>query len=130
MKLLLVGFIALFACPASGRDFDDRVSRANAALASKQGGVYAEWVDEQIRPLITKTLQECFGAVDRPDNSGFLLVADVKRSGELSDVEVRPSTNISRCFAHSLESKVLQGPILAKEQRAFPLVLDLGVHVQ
>jgi hypothetical protein len=57
----------------------------------------------------------------------FVLVAEITREGKATAVEVRPSTNISRCFAEGVRTGVFPKPPEYPGREGFPIVLNMTI---
>lgn len=92
----------------SAGDFDARVRRAEAAIATRAGYAY----DMALVPAIHAATLPCTPPGRRAANraESFAAVADVMRDGRVRNVQVQPSTPLSQCFAKHLAAKRLQAP--------------------
>jgi hypothetical protein len=106
--LPLAALAIAVAHPATATDFDTRIARANAAIATPAGYAY----DMALVPAIHAATVECVPpgrrAASRADV--FTTVASVDATGRVSNVQVRPATPLSQCFARQLGAMRLQPP--------------------
>lgn len=106
---------------AQAAQFADREKVGLAALATPEGKKYeASWGD-----VVGPTFKACVptgSAASGGDLGKFVLIANVSNSGTVSDVDVRPSTRVSRCFAeHFVASKLPRPPATESVSTPFPI---------
>jgi len=123
VKIIILFLLALAPLHAQADTFRERVASAKHFLESSGGKVYEPWINSQVGPLITKTLQDCFVSLDAPDKSDFEVVADVLPTGKLSSVAARPRTDLAMCFVQGLEAAILSSPPGTRHR--WPLYINL-----
>jgi len=123
VKNVFLIVVALVPFHAQADTFSERLSSAQRFLESPEGRGYETWLNSQVGPLVTKTLQSCFGNLGAPDKSDFTVVADVLSSGKLSSVVARPATNLAQCFVRGLESATLSKP--PGNRQRLPIYIEL-----
>jgi len=79
-------------------DFDQRVAIAKALEDTPQGQAYDQILYGAIGEHIKKTMWRCFPSDKKADTEHFTLIADILANGKVSRVQVRPETEMSRCF--------------------------------
>lgn len=101
--------LALLLTPTGfAADFDARVARAEARIATPEGHAY----DMALVPAIHAATTRCVPAGRAPARAAdaFTAVASVAPDGRVGDVQVRPQTPLSQCFARQLAATRLQPP--------------------
>lgn len=103
-------------------DFDARVARANAAVATRAGHAY----DLALVPAVHAATLPCVprGKAKSSRADVFTAVARVAADGRVLDVAVRPQTPLSRCFAKQLAARRLQPPP-ASGRDGHPIVIAM-----
>ena len=91
--------------------FDAALARAKQNEATPEGGRYVgpKGAIAAARSGLTSAMQQCMGA-DSTDVSAFDLVARVAADGSVVDTEVRPGTDLARCFAAEVKRLKLSPP--------------------
>lgn len=107
MKYLALLLVAL-ASVAHADDFASRVKAGELALASPEGQRYeASWGKTMQASLIACVPA---GSTSPADLGKFTFVAKVSSRGEVSSVQVKPLTAVSRCFASHFGNEPLPPP--------------------
>ena len=112
-----------FSMSANAADFAAREKVGKEALATAEGQKYeAQWGE-----VIGTVMRACIPpGTTSPANLGkFTFVANVDNVGNISSVEVNPSTNISRCFAQQFASSHLPPPPSSPRLNGFYPVADV-----
>jgi|HubBroStandDraft_5_1064220.scaffolds.fasta_scaffold893811_1 hypothetical protein len=89
--------LLVFATFAEASDFTSRVKAGQLVLATTSGKSYeASWGD-----AMEASIKSCaqVGSTSSANLGKFIFVANISSSGLVSDVEVRPITTVSQCFA-------------------------------
>ena len=102
---LIIGLaLALQVTPAlAATPFEERVKRARTAEESPALKPYFSAMGKAIEPNLRSGVATCLAKFKDPDMNGFIVVADVNKNGEPTNVDWQPHTNVSDCFARSFE---------------------------
>ena len=124
MKPLVLAL--LLALPAvAADDFDRRIADARAAIATPAGYAYDMALVPAIHAATTKCVPPGRRAARHADS--FTTVASVDRSGRVRDVQVRPVTALSQCFARQLGAMRLQPPPAGRTPH--PILIEIRARV-
>ena len=110
--------------PVSASDFDARVAAARAAIATPAGHVY----DMALVPAVHAATTRCVPSGKRVARAAdsFTAVARVAADGRVTDVQVRPVTPLSACFARTLGAIRLQPlPVALRRPAGHPIVIGI-----
>lgn len=118
--------LLLLALPfaASASDFDARVADARAAIATPAGHAY----DMALVPAVHAATTRCVPPGKRAARAAdsFTTVARVAADGRVTDVQVRPVTPLSACFARTLGTMRLQPlPVALRRPAGHPIVIGI-----
>ena len=102
---------AAIAAPASS--FAARVLRSKLIEAGSTGPAYQQTLWAQLNDPTTDALKACIRSNAPADKSPFTLVADVRRDGTPSAIEVQPATPVASCFATWFGTNTLPPPPIA-----------------
>lgn len=93
---------------ALASNFSERESAGKSVLATPEGGKY----EESWGPILKNVMQACIPpSPTSPSNLGeFTFVADISPYGQVSNVEVKPQTKLSLCFAKKFSGQKLPPP--------------------
>ena len=123
--------IALVCCLvpsiALGDSFDHRVRIAEEAESADQYKWYQKEMYAEIGQHLANTMRSCFETVADPQTDTFFLVATVTGAGKADEIEVRPSTNIARCFAEGVEKATFPKPPVYPGENGFPIVIEMKI---
>lgn len=109
---------------AFGDEFSDRIQRGKVALQSPEGMAY----EKLLGATIGSILRECIPPGLSHWTGKFSLVAYVSASGAVSEVEVQPSTPVSRCFAEGISKATLPIPPPAPYgAKLFPITIEMRI---
>jgi hypothetical protein len=121
-----IALLLLVSVSAYGAQFDERMYAGKAALSSPDGQKYeASWGQ-----VMGTVIHACVppGSISPTNLGKFTFVANVASSGLVSDVEVRPVTKVSRCFAQKFSGSRLPPPPLAdKKDSSFPIADEMVI---
>jgi hypothetical protein len=123
MKILPLLAFTLVAHFAWADDFSDRAAAGRAASQTPQGSAF----DNSLMPMLGKAGQVCDppGKVLPQSELGeFDLVGDITQAGVLINVEVKPQTPLSECFAAQLEHNRFNPP---PRDHTYPILVQLNV---
>ncbi len=112
MKLATVAALLLLPSAAHAADFDTRVAHAKSAIATPAGHAYDLALVPAIHAAMTKCVPPGRSAARASDS--FTTVASVAADGRVRDVQTRPATALSRCFARELGALGLPPPPKAR----------------
>lgn len=108
-------------------DFGVRVQRAKLVEASSEGATYQKKLWSSIGNQTAAAMQECFPREAKADTDVFTLVGDVNDQCQLKNIELRPSTPMSRCFAERFTSLPFPKPPESMSERGVPLVIEMKI---
>ena len=127
MKQLVVVVALLFAANASAKDFGARVAEAKAAEATSGGAKYEQSLGSQVGAAIRTCVAP--GSTAKANLGTFVLVAYVTGTGEMTEVEVEPANEVSRCFANHLQMTTLPAPPTGGlSTTAYPIEVEMRVE--
>lgn len=123
LRFLLSGLLLAATSTSVAGDFDARVARANAAVATRAGYAY----DLALVPAVHAATLPCVprGRAKARRADVFTAVARVAPDGRVYDVAVRPETPLSRCFAKQLGARRLQAPPPGSGNAGHPIVIAM-----
>ena len=98
--------------------FDEREKAGKAALATPEGRRYEASWGEVMQTVVPVCVPP--GSTSPANLGKFTFVANVASSGLVSDVDVQPSTDVSRCFAKHFSGALLPPPPPAASRRGGP----------
>jgi len=75
------------------------------------------------RTAIIEAMQGCVHQGPPSQIGKFALVGTVSSSGSVSDIEIQPITEVSKCFANNISGAKLPKPPFAP----YPLVIEMEV---
>lgn len=121
--LAALAIAAALAPPATAADFDTRVAAAKSAIATRDGYAY----DMALVPAIHAATVKCVppGRTAASAAHSFTTVASVDPTGRVSNVQVRPTTPLSRCFARELGALKLQPPPRNARSHGHPILIEI-----
>lgn len=105
---------------------DDFYARAMAGRAASQTPIGSKF-DQSLMPLLDEAAQHCDppGTKLPADELGqFALVGDITPAGKLIDVETKPQTPVTACFARELATHLFQPP---PRPGNYPILIQLNV---
>ena len=120
--------LALLATSAQAASFDDRVRIGRETGKMEAYQQYQKTMYESITPHLGTTMKGCFETIRDPETGAFTLVADITSEGTARSIEIRPETNIARCFARGFGEASFPRPPAVPGHDAFPLVIDLNMN--
>jgi hypothetical protein len=81
----------------------------------------------QLNDPTTDALKACIRSNAPADKSPFTLVADVRRDGTPSAIEVQPATPVASCFATWFGTNTLPPPPALPDTSTYPLEIDVSI---
>ena len=70
--------------------------------------------DSRVGTYLTKnhsaTMKKCFDIIMKPSNKEFKIVLLISESGTVSNLALRPESNISLCFSNTLKKEIFPAP--------------------
>ena len=112
--------------PAAPVDsFEARVELAKAM--EQRFAAFHSAMDRDLGGQYQAAMRACFAGTPQPETEAFTLVGDLMPNGRLSEVAVRPATNIGSCFAAAL--KTMQFPKLPADLAlgSFPIAIRMNI---
>jgi hypothetical protein len=128
MKRVAILLFAVISMSAHAASFDERVRIGRDIGKMEVYQPYQRVMYESITNHLEKTMRRCFGAIKTPQTEPFTLVADITLEGVARSVEIRPETNIARCFAKGFGEASFPPPPAVPGHDAFPIVIDLNMN--
>lgn len=116
---------AAIAAPANS--FAARVLRSKLIEAGSTGPAYQQTLWAQLNDPTTDALKACIRSNAPADKSPFTLVADVRRDGTPSAIEVQPATPVASCFATWFGTNTLPPPPTLPDTATYPLEIDVSI---
>ena len=107
--------------------FEERVKRARTAEESPALKPYFSAMGKAIEPNLRSGVATCLAKFKDPDMNGFIVVADVNKNGEPTNVDWQPHTNVSDCFARSFEFARLPKLAPYTKDPLLPIFLQINV---
>ena len=127
MKLVAILLLAVVSMSAHAASFDDRVRIGQEIGKMEVYQPYQKTMYQSITDHLTNTLKRCFEEMRDPQTEVFTLVADITSHGTARSIEIRPETNIARCFAKGFGEASFPQPPAVPGHDAFPIVIDLNM---
>ena len=127
MKLAALLLLAVISMSAHAASFDDRVRIGKEIGNMAVYQPYQKTMYQSITNHLTNTIKRCFEETRNPQTEAFTLVADITSEGTARSVEIRPETNIARCFAKGFGEASFPQPPAVPGHDAFPIVIDLNM---
>ena len=128
MRFRLPVLLCLLPIVALAETFDDRVRIAEEIESEEAHKPYIKEVYSAVGPHMGSTMRHCFETVNDPKTDTFYLVASISNKGRPRRVEVRPSTNIARCFAKGIEEADFPQPPALPDHDGFPIVIEMRIE--
>lgn len=108
-------------------DFGSRVQHAKLIEAWSEGEAYQKQLWASAGSQAASAMQACFPRGVKADTESFTLVGDVNNQRHLQNVEIRPSTLMSRCFAKRFSSLQFPKPSESMHESGMPLVVEMKI---
>ena len=124
MKYLAL-LLLMFALFTQASEFSSRLRAGQMALSTPSGKSYEHSWGEVMRASLTSCVP--IGTRSTATLGTFTFVANVSSSGSVSDVEVRPVTAVSQCFAKYFGGAQLPAPPGIKHVGYLPVADSVDV---
>ena len=128
MRLAAILLFAVISTSSYAASFDDRVRIARDIGKMEAYQPYQRGMYKSITGHLENTFKRCFDITRNAQLEPFTLVADITSEGTARAIEVRPETNIGRCFAKGFEAASFPQPPAVPGHDAFPIVMDLNLN--
>lgn len=125
MRPLCLILIFATCIAAHAQTFEDRVRFAKEIEASDLYKAYQRVMYQRVGQHLANTMKTCFETIANPRADAFTLIADVTSTGRLRAIEVRPDTNIAKCFTEGVVAAAFPPPPAIPARDAFPIVIDM-----
>ena len=125
--VLILAFAGPLIARAENDSFGSRIQRADIVEASQEGAEYQKSLWSKIGNNAASAMQNCFPKSKKTDATSFVLVGDVTKICHLENIEVRPNTPMTRCFAAKLSNNQFPEPPEAFIENGMPLVIKVRV---
>lgn len=123
MKPTAIAALLLLPTATHAAGFDQRITKAKAAIATPSGYAYDMALVPAIHAATTKCVPPGRSVAKAAD--AFTTVASVAADGRVRDVQVRPATPLSRCFARELAALRLQPPPRSGPNGLHPILIEI-----
>ena len=127
MKLSAILLFAVISMSAHGATFDERVRLGQEIGKMEVYQPYQKTMYQSITNHLTNTMKRCFEETRNPETEAFTLVAEITSEGTARSIEIRPETNIARCFAKGFGEAAFPRPPAVPSRDTFPIVIDLNM---
>lgn len=128
MKNYLISLLFFIATVAGAGDpFNTRVQLAKSIENSADGQSFQKIFWDSAGDYTASVMQQCFPKSTKPDTSAFTLVANLIPRGALANVEVRPQTKQSLCFARGFRKASFPEPPENFGNEGMPLVIEMKI---
>lgn len=124
-SLLILALLTTAAADTPSDEFTTRVTQAKLAEASATGPAYQKQLWDQIGNPTTDALKGCIGTLPKANKAPFTLVADVQPDGNLTRVEVRPTTDVATCLLSRFATWKLPAP--PSSPAPYPIEVDFTI---
>jgi hypothetical protein len=126
MKYLPILAVLLFSTQtALADDFSTRATQARAMAGNTEGAKY----DITLWPILNEAGAACDPAgtkLPASELGHFNLVGDITADGRMINIEVRPETNMAKCYAGQMaKAHFLHPPLVGRT--TYPVLFDLTV---
>jgi hypothetical protein len=111
---------------AHAESFAHRVAIAKAAEDDPATAPYQLVMFGALGGQLASIMQVCVGA-NRADATPFVLVADIRPSGDAVDVDVQPGTPTAKCFAGSFSRLRFPTPPALRNRIGFPIFIEMTI---
>lgn len=108
--------------------FDVRAELGEAMEQSDEFKTYHSGMNRRVGDQFADIMRSCFASVENPQTARFVLVADITAEGRADAVEVRPPTNIARCFAAGLKRTSFPIPPPFPDREGFPITIKMRIQ--
>jgi hypothetical protein len=125
-KALLFSLLVTTAVDAAD-SFSARVQRAKAIEDSAEGQSFQKVLWGQAGDHTAQTMRHCFPKGVKADTSSFTLVANLVPGRRLANLEVRPETQMSRCFADGFSKAPFPEPPESFGSEGLPLIIEMKI---
>jgi hypothetical protein len=122
--LLLLVSIAVQA----GDAFNDRVERAKALEETPSGQAYQDVMWPKVQPFVAALMQRCIPDDRNADRRSFVFVATLSAEAKLTEIEVQPVTETSKCFAAGMERAPFPKPPATLAPGGMPITFNMRLH--
>jgi hypothetical protein len=110
---------------ARQQTFQDRIEIAKAVEYTENGRNY---IDKHIIPIMKQTMsnriKECLAMPDA-NREPFVVVADVNKIGEVTNVDYEPKTNTATCYVDSFRKLKFEAPLVTHD--SLPIYINMKV---
>jgi hypothetical protein len=107
--------------------FDTRVELGEAAERNEEFRSFHAAVERAAGDHLAETMRSCFATGQNPNTAAFVLVADIGAEGTAKAIEVRPATNIARCFAAGFATARFPVPPPHAGHDGFPVTIKMRI---
>jgi len=111
---------------ACAESFGHRIAVAKAAENDPATAPYQRVMFGAVGSQLATIMRGCVAA-DRADTTSFVLVADIRPSGDAIHVDVQPGTPIAKCFAGSFSRLRFPTPPTLTARISFPIFIEMTI---
>lgn len=127
MKRIILFLCAIVASSVHAESFEARAQLGEAAEDRGEFKSYFSTMYKEIGEPMANIMRICFKNTLKPDSANFVLVADIEKEGNLDSIEVKPATNIAKCFAAGLIPVSFPKPPEYPKRHGFPLTIKMKI---
>jgi hypothetical protein len=127
MIKIVVSFVFALSIQAHAESFDDRTRLGKTAEVTEGFKEYQSVMYTQVGEYFASTLRACFDKTTKPELDTFVLVADIFQNGKAQAVEVKPATNIAKCFAEGFSKGKFPTPPRYPNRKGFPVTMETQI---
>lgn len=128
-RFALVLILVLSVSARAGDAFDERVERAKALEDTPAGQAYQDAMWPKVQPFLQTLMEKCAVPDNRrADLRSFVFVGTLSSEGELTEIEVRPITEVSTCFAHGMTRAPFPKPPASLGAGGMPITFNMRLH--
>jgi hypothetical protein len=127
MKRSVALIFLAFASLAHAEPFDIRVQLGKAAEQNAEFKAYQPAMFAQVGDHLAYTMRSCFETIQKPETEPFVLVADINTEGKAVAIDVKPTTNIAKCFSAGFAAAQYPQPPQYPGRKGFPVTLEMRI---
>ncbi len=129
MRTVVVFLLAASINASAAGSFDDRVSRAEALEHTPAGQAYQDQMWPLVQPFFLDVLDKCLRSHPAESSGSFVWVATLTSNGELTEVETRPESDVSKCFSEGMAHAPFPKPPAEFSATGLLLTFQVNLHV-
>ena len=127
MIKIVFSFVIALSAHAHAESFEDRARLGKTAEVTEAFKQYQNVMHAQVGEYFASTMRTCFDKTTKPELDTFVLVADIFQNGKAQAVEVKPATNIAKCFAEGFSKGKFPTPPTYPNRKGFPVTMETQI---